>query len=208
VSEPVNTDPISLVEDAMVAAVAKAFGIGTAQSKLRKVETVPAALSPEEWGARLKISPAVYIGFLGGQAGPASVTRIEGRFMAYVVTGNSGTDELKRRRGTVSTIGAYAILAVLIPTLGELRVQGVGDLKFAGEVANLFSETFDKLGISVYSAEFRVGLRFEAVPDISAYANFTTFDADIVLSSQLPTAPIPLPDGTAAVESTVTLPIA
>ncbi|HEV2675274.1 MAG TPA: phage protein Gp37 [Aliidongia sp.] len=195
------TDPITQVEDAMVAAVHLALG-----SKLRKVETVPGGLSAEEWGARLRVSPAVYIGFLGGPAEPPNQTRIMGRFMAYVVTGNSGSDEKTRRRGTPTTIGAYPILAVLIPTLGELRVQGIGDLVFTGEVSNLFSTAFDDLGISVYAAEFKVGISFSTVPDLSQYADFTTFDADIVTQRPLPTDPIPLPDGEAALESRVTLP--
>jgi phage gp37-like protein len=194
-------DPIGTVEDAMEAALKAVLG-----TKVRSVETVPAALSPDEWGARLRQSPAVYVGFLGGAADPVGVNRIKGRFMAYIVTGNGAEGERSRRRGASDEIGAYLLLAIVISVLGNLSVRGVGTLQLTGEAANLFSEAFDELGVSVYSAEFSIGLSFPDQPDLSQYADFTTFHADIVTERPLPTDPIPLPDGEAAVESIVTLP--
>jgi phage gp37-like protein len=189
---------IATIEDTIVAALTTAFA-----GKV-KVETVPAEITAEEWGQRLRAGTAIYVAFLTANVDQAPGTgRLVGDFVVYVVSQSTGK-EIVRRRGDSVRQGAYLMVEIAVPAVHELRVPEIGTLLLVG-ITNLFSEQFDKLGLAVYAIQFRTQLAFDAA---AALQDFLTFAPQFGLPFQTdpPTGPLPLPDNQVALDAQTNLP--
>ncbi len=202
---------IAATEDAMVDAVRALLG-----QRLRTVGSVPASFSAQELHDRLRGAPAVYVGFLGGQAVPSDTAVVlDARFAVYALT-QSAAGEQARRRGDAVSIGAYDIIEAVSPRLHGLRitagdppvaVEGTGTLTFV-EAANLWAEELDRAGVSLYSATFGIQLAF-APPDIDRLGVFATFVPQYDVPPFGPRSePLSEPDTSVDAEDHVSLPTA
>jgi phage gp37-like protein len=196
---------IATIEDTMVAALTTAFA-----GKV-PVETVPAGITAEEWGQRLRAGTAVYIAWLGAETGDAMGTaRLNGEFAVYVVSESAGK-EVIRRRGNDVRQGAYLMIEIAVPAIHLLKVPGIGTLELV-RIDNLYAEPFDKLGIAVYACLFRVQLAFDAPAALQDFLTFGMQIAAIVPGAgdqppQLqPGQSLPLPDTEVSSTSQVALP--
>ena len=189
---------IATIEDTIVAALLAAF-----DNKV-KVETVPAEITAEEWGQRLRAGTAIYVAFLTANTDEAPGTgRLVGDFVVYVVSESAGK-EIVRRRGNEVRQGAYLMVEIAVPTVHNLAVPGIGTLQLV-RITNLFSEEFDKLGLAVYAIQFRTQLAFDAA---AALVDFLRFAPQFGLPNQTepPTGPLPLPDDQVALDGLTNLP--
>jgi phage gp37-like protein len=189
---------IATIEDTIVAALLAAF-----DNKV-KIETVPAEITAEEWGQRLRAGTGIYVAFLTAGTDEAPGTaRLVGDFVVYVVSESAGK-EIVRRRGNEVRQGAYLMIEIAVPTVHDLCVKGIGTLQLV-RITNLFSEEFDKLGLAVYAIQFRTQLAFDAA---AALQDFLTFAPQFGLPFQTdpPSGPLPLPDDQAALDAQTILP--
>jgi hypothetical protein len=191
---------IGEVEDAIEAKVKEVLG-----DRIRAVETLPAALDAAELKRRLRVSPAVYIAFLGGTARGENAVVIDGSFAVYFLV--SGKAEESRRRGSPINAkgGAYALIEAVLPNLQGLVVKGVGSLTL-GEVSNLFADELDNEGITLFAATFTMPLTLRLM-NADEIGKFLDFHADWIV----PPHPVPpqgtvLPDGDADTSDDVQLP--
>lgn len=183
-------------------------------TRIRTVDSIPASFSAEELADRLRLAPAVYVGFLGGQAvAEDSTTVLDAEFMVYALTQNA-SGERARRRGDPTAIGAYEIIETVVPELHGMkimagappvRVPGTGTLTFKS-LANLWAEQLDKEGVSLYAATFTVELTFtKGLP--ANIGDFIRFGAqyDIPPLSHY-AGPLPAPAAAVDAADIVTLP--
>ena len=198
---------IEAVEDAIKAKIAAVLG-----SRIRAVETLPAGLDAKELERRVRTSPAIYVSFLGGTARDETGVLIDAAFGIFFLVGGPREEERRRGAETRSTTsgvlpkgGAYSLMQAVLPHLHGLVVAGTGSLTLR-EVSNLFSDELDGLGVTLYSAEFRVPLRM-ALMNGDDLAKFLDFYADwIVPAHDIPPAGTPLPYGEADTSDDVQLP--
>jgi phage gp37-like protein len=185
---------IATVEDAIIAQLKTTLG-----NKVRAVSSAPNAFSGQEAADRLRLAPACYVGFMGGDSEGTQVTpAMDGSFVVYVVTENAAGEEA-RRRGDVTAIGAYDLVEITASVIHELTVPDIGTLMFSG-CFNLFAEELDQIGLSVYSVAFKVPM-FLPLPDLSATLNnFATFEAQYDIAPFL-THTEPLPDAATSVDA-------
>lgn len=190
---------IATVEDTMTAAAQQALGTGF------KVETVPAGITAEEWGQRLRSGTAVYIAWTGGGVGTWRGTpRILGEFSAYVISESAGK-EVIRRRGNPDRLGAYLMIEYLVPAIHDLAVDGIGTLQL-DRIDNLYSEQFDKLGIAVYQLAFNIPIEFGPVAQ-STLSDFLRFNPQFDPNdAHQNTGPLPAPPQNIGGEDLITLP--
>lgn len=176
---------IAATEDAMVAAIAALLG-----NRVRTVDTVPASFSTEELADRLRLAPAVYVGFIGGASRDENAAVIDADFVVYALTQNA-SGERARRRGDATAIGAYEIIEAVAPALHGMAItagappvaiDGTGTLSFTG-INNLWAEQLDAEGVSLYSANFRVVLTFTAAAP-GDLGDFETFSAQWDIAPQ------------------------
>jgi phage gp37-like protein len=172
---------IAQTEDCIVAAIKTLLG-----NKVKDVASVPASLSAEELVDRLRLAPAVYVGFLGGDdVSTDTNTILAAKFAVYALTENAAGEKARRRGdGSPLGIGAYDIIEAVLPTLNGMSitagappapVPGAGTL-YLEQVFNLWAEELDRKGVSLYSAAFKVNLEL-ATPGADALAPFTSFQA-------------------------------
>lgn len=121
-------------------------------------------------------TPGIYTTFLGGVA--TNRGAINGRFDVYIITRHVG-NHTARRRGDVTTIGAYEILAALIPKLHNSTVKEVGSLQLKN-VRNMFSMQIEQAyKSSFYAVTFELpNMPFPDSFDPSSLADFKTFHAE------------------------------
>lgn len=146
------------------------------QGKVRGVQTLPGDWDDEMLKRFLRAVPGVFVAFAGGAAAPAGAqeARLQSRWVAYVVTGHP--NELARRQGDAQQLGAYQLLAVVLPFLHGLNVPGVGTLSLV-DVANLYTGTIDRQALTVYAVTLGMEMGFDLVPADEALAPFETFVA-------------------------------
>lgn len=192
------------IENAIIARVQLATTVDD-QSVIRACESLPTNLTEQELTKRLRNAPAVYVSFLGGQAIRENEASIEGEFVVYFLTRNAG-GEKQRRTGDATAIGAYDLMQLCIPALQGLPVPDVGSLSLKS-VANLFAETLDAQGMSLYSAAFAIPMAFET-PELGGnIAPFERFHADWVLApGQHYDGDLPAPADAVAAQDDVNLP--
>jgi hypothetical protein len=180
---------IAEIEDAMIAAI-EGLGLG-----LRAVASVPAVFGEAEMKARAR-QPGAFVAFMGGEARKSQPLILDANFSVFylVDTGN----ELQRRRG-VTTLGdggpapsggAYLLIEIITPAVHGLKVPG-GTLLCTG-IANLFADELDRLGVSLYSANFTVPIALLA-PTAADLAELHLVHADWLMGRAPTGAPIPLP---------------
>lgn len=143
---------------------------------LRTVDSLPGPLNLDVLKDMLAHAPAVYYAFLGGTRGDVD-GYIDGRFDAFICTRHVNRDS--RRLGDQTQIGAYDIIARLLPILDGHIIHDVGRFRLT-RVTNLFSLTLDKqMGAALYG----ISLQLPNMPfiddDLQATLNdFITFHAD------------------------------
>jgi phage gp37-like protein len=190
---------IATIEDTIVSALEAAF----AGTKV-PVQTLPAGITAEEWGARLRAGTALYVAWIGASPDQAQGTaRLTGDFAVYVVSQSSGKEEI-RRRGNGVRQGAYLMIEIAVPSIHNLNVPGIGTLQL-GDIVNYYSEDFDKLGVAVYGINFRCQFAFDPA---TAVQDLLTFGSQIVEPGQtLQTGEtLPLPEAKVVSTSVTTLP--
>lgn len=164
------SDPIAQTEDALIAAAREALG-----KTVRQVEAVPGGWTMETLQRALQFAPGVYTTFQGAVAG-SSQNYLNTRFTVYCVT--KGADEQARRRGNQRVIGAYDMVALLAPTLGDMTVPGVGTLVLRG-IDNLFRDAMFELGGTVYGIQLELpNMPFDFQADLASFADFKLWHAD------------------------------
>lgn len=93
------------------------------QGKVRGVQTLPGDWDDEMLKRFLRAVPGVFLAFAGGAAAPAGAqeARLQSRWVVYVVTGHP--NELARRQGDAQQLGAYQLLALVLPFLHVLYAE-------------------------------------------------------------------------------------
>lgn len=164
---------ISTVEDYIIDKAKALFG-----NTLSAAEVLPSALNLAVLKQLVASNrtPGVYTTFLGGQGN--SRGSLNGRFDVYVITRHVGNHSA-RRRGDTTTIGAYEILAALIPKLHDATIQGVGSLELKN-VRNLFSMQLEQsFKATMYAVTFELpNMPFPNDFDPSVLGDFVIFHAE------------------------------
>ncbi|HVJ53454.1 MAG TPA: phage protein Gp37 [Aliidongia sp.] len=189
---------IAAVEDEIASALKTVLG-----PYVRACESVPAGITPEEWGDRLRATPALYVSFGGGEARPTRNPTLDGRFSVYAATGADGREE-QRRRGSKVAIGAYQLVEYVVSIIHSKQIGAYGVPQLQ-DVSNLWSEVFDSLGLTVYAATFKIPFDFPGVVDPDTLGSFQTFDGQIPFAPPAPDASIPLDPSLVAIDGDVTL---
>jgi hypothetical protein len=195
---------IATIEDAIVAALTAAM------PPHLPIETLPAGITADEWGLRLRAGTAVYVAWMGASSGQWKGTaRLDGNFAVYVVSKGVGS-EVTRRRGDDVRQGAYLMIEMAAPAVNLLPIKGIGTLELVS-IDNLYSEAFDKLGLAVYSMLFQTQLAFDKA---QALEDFTTFSAQLRFArpgehmARGEGDALPLADSAVDLDAVVTLPSA
>lgn len=171
---------LTTTESALITACQAALG-----ATVRKVGGLPGTWSMDLLRQVLQTAPAVYVAFLGGGAARGGeVATINARFAAYVCVNHA--QEPQRRHGTAQVIGAYDMLARIVPVLHNLTVAGVGTLRLVS-IDNLFGELVQELGGAVYGVVLELPLAFEYTADLDSLDDFMTFDAEYDFTPADPT---------------------
>ena len=156
---------IAKVEDAILAVVQSAL-----PGLLRDTGSLPGTWSIDLLKLLLQRAPAVYVAFNGGDLESTTLTLLNARFDVYAVV-KEPTD-FTRRRGTVTTIGAYEIIEAVTPPLNGLTIPNCGSLR-GKAITNLFTNVLTELGGTVYAVQFSLPrLPLAAQFDASTLAKF------------------------------------
>ena len=121
-------------------------------------------------------SPGVYVVFLGGPKG--RTCHINARFDVYVIVRHSG-NHIARRRGDSTTVGAYNLVAGLIPKLDGSTINEVGTLSLKG-VKNLFSMQIEEaFNAALYAITFELpNMPFPDEFDPTTLDDFITYHGE------------------------------
>ncbi len=154
------SDILTDAEAWLVARVKTLFG-----STLRQVDSLPATLDANSLKRITSGTPGVFVIFTGGKPQPAGATNaaMSGRWVFIAATSHAGK-EAPRRHGDTQQIGTYAIVARLCRGLHGQVVPGLGSLQFAG-ISNLFQDSTDLEGVSVYGVDFDLPMEFDPLDD-------------------------------------------
>lgn len=182
---------IATVETAMLDAAKTATG-----NTLQVIESIGGGWTLANLKRALQRAPGVYVAFQGAKPEQAPYL-MELRYSLYIVT--KGAQEVSRRHGSLRMIGAYDLLAQVLPALDGLVVAGTGTLRAKG-IDNLFREAMFELGGTVYALQFAMpNVAFDPQP-AETLDDFITFDAIYDIAPDDPNNP--------TAEDTVTLPAA
>lgn len=162
---------IITVEDHFIAESQKVLG-----QRIR-IDTLPSALN---LGLLKKLIPAgnaVYFAFLGGPVSDQGEAYVDGRFDAYIIVRHVG-DSDARRRGDVTTVGAYEVARRLVTQLHGSIVPDIGRIK-AKRINNLFSiQLEESFKAALYAITFEVpNMPFVFEADLASLDDFISFDA-------------------------------
>jgi len=161
---------ISDVEDDILSVINTAL-----PGKLRDSGSLPGAWSPDLLRQLLQRAPAVYVAFNGGPFRANNMCMIDARFDVYAVT--KEPQEINRRRGSLTAIGAYDIIAACAEKLHNHTIAGVGTLQGAN-LANLFANVLTQLGGTVYAMTFTLSLSLKDAFNDATLGDFITFHAE------------------------------
>lgn len=182
---------IATVETAMLDAAKAATG-----NTLQVIESIGGGWTLANLKRALQRAPGVYVAFQGAKPEQAPYL-MELRYSLYIVT--KGAQEVNRRHGSPRMIGAYDLLAQILPALDGLVVASTGTLRAKG-IDNLFREAMFELGGTVYALQFAMpNAAFDPQP-AETLDDFITFDAIDDIAPDDPNNP--------TAEDTVTLPAA
>jgi phage gp37-like protein len=165
---------ILAVEDALLAKI-KGTLMPAGDQKVRTVESLDGAWDEDALKRVLRLVPAVFVWFGGGQPASGRQASMAGDWVTYVVTSNA-SGAAARRRGDGRTAGAYELIEVLVSLLHHFNIADVGSLSFNG-IECLFNGSIDKQGVCVYAISWKLGMTFP--PEVSAdtLAPFETLQA-------------------------------
>lgn len=164
---------IETIEMALIEQVRSQLG-----DKLRDLGSLPGPLGTENLRELTRAAPAVFFAWLGGRQRPASHDiEIAGTWGMYVFTAHA-SGHVARRHGRGNDIGAYEILATVMPALNGYTIDGAGTVALRN-VENLFSLHLEtREAAAIYAAVFEVPLPMDYELDLSTLADFTTFHAE------------------------------
>ena len=164
---------ISTVENSLIALTETRLG-----KTIKKVDSLAGEFDTDTLRRLVRQAPGVFWSFLGGRLlqSPQDDTRLSAQWGMYIVTAHA-SGEKARRLGDQREIGAYDLIAQLVPYFNGMTLPGVGTLQL-GRVQNLFNGTFEKQGVAVYAASFSLPMTLE-LPVDAALDDFITFHADI-----------------------------
>ncbi|PWG62857.1 phage protein Gp37 [Spiribacter halobius] len=159
------------VEDAIIARCQTVVG-----QYVKSIEDLPGRWDERTLRAALRRVPGIYVAWSSARAeGNANQPRASARYVVYVVTGHA-SGERERRRGNSRQVGAYELLERVVPGVHGLTVDGVGTLALES-IDNLYSDRFDKEGVVVYGAAYRLAMTFPPPLDVNTLDAFTTYHA-------------------------------
>lgn len=162
---------IAAVEAAYLARVAEVLG-----ASIKPPAAIGGAWTADELKRALNNAPTVRIALAGGAIDPErQAAQLTAEFVIYVVTG--GVTEAARRLGGPQTIGAYDMLARLIPAFHGHTFAGLGTVT-AYRLDNLFTETGLDLGGAVYGIRTRLALTLPGADVAATLSQFALFHAD------------------------------
>jgi phage gp37-like protein len=165
---------ILTTEDALLAKIKGALMPAGGQ-KVRAVESLDGAWDEDALKRVLRLVPAVFVWFGGGQPAPGQQATMAGEWVTYVVTANA-SGAAARRRGDGLAVGAYELIEVLVSLLHRFVVPDVGTLTFNG-IECLFNGAVDKQGVCVYAISWKLGMTFPAEVAADTLTPFETFAA-------------------------------
>lgn len=174
-------DIISTTEDALIAKTIATVVDGDGKSLLKKVDHLPGELNLKMLRQLTAHAPGVYWSFLGGRVKDNEHdVQLNSSWMMYVITSHaSGNDA--RRRGDARQIGAYEIMAPLIPVMNNFIVPNAGALRFR-QARNLYSGELEKNSVALYAASFELLMNLSIEED-NTLDDFITFHADYDIPS-------------------------
>ncbi|SDK31994.1 phage protein Gp37 [Billgrantia gudaonensis] len=159
------------IEDAIVERCQVVVG-----EHVKTIADLPGRWNDKTLRAALRQVPGIYVAW-GGARGDGNLTQpaANSRYVVYVVTGHA-SGERERRRGNARQVGAYELLERVVPAVHGLSVKGVGSLALES-LDNLYSDLFDKEGVVVYGAAYRLNLVFPPAFDVNDLAPFEKYRA-------------------------------
>lgn len=157
------------IEDAIIARCQTVVG-----DRVKTIEDLPGRWDEKTLRAALRQVPGIYVSW-GGARGDGNLAQpaASARYVVYVVTGHASGNR-ERRRGNARQVGAYELLERIVPAVHGLTVQGVGTLAL-DSIDNLYSEHFDKQGVVIYGASYRLNLMFPPAFDVNTLDDFELY---------------------------------
>lgn len=165
--------PIDAAEDELIALI-KAKLAGT----VKKVEDAPANWTKDMVLRAIKMTPAVFVSFTGGAAKqPGSETPVMDAGFSLIVATGHASGERARRRGDTREIGAYELIATIVPLLNGYNTAA-GTLQFRG-TQPVDVSIWDLQNLMLWEIQFGLPMFAleEVVPD-GALDNFRIFHVD------------------------------
>ncbi|MCE8027541.1 DUF1834 family protein [Halomonas daqingensis] len=159
------------IEDAIIERCRKVVG-----EHVKVIDHLPGRWDQKTLRAALRQVPGVYVAW-GGARGDGDLAQpaVQNRYVVYVVTGHA-SGERERRRGNNRQVGAYELLERVVPAVHALVVPGVGSLSLES-IDNLYSDAFDKEGVVVYGAAYRLKAVFPPALQVGTLAPFEKYRA-------------------------------
>lgn len=152
---------LAKIEDAIIERCQKVLG-----DHVKTVEDLPGKWNQKTLRAALRKVPGVFVAW-GGARGDGDLARpaTQNRYVVYVVTSHA-SGERERRRGNARQVGAYELLERVVPAVHALTVPDVGSLALES-IDNLYADHFDKEGVVVYAAAYRLKVLWPAAFDVN-----------------------------------------
>lgn len=158
-------------EDRLLDIVRRTLG-----AAVKTVDGLPGDWDMEQLKRLLPRAPAVYLAFLGGAArADEHVLRVDTRWGLYTLTAHAQGSR-PRRRGDARQIGAYEMLARLLPAFHGETMSGIGTVSVE-RIDNLYTGLTDSYGVALYAAALLLPMPLP-LPDPIGLADFETFHAD------------------------------
>jgi phage gp37-like protein len=152
---------LAKIEDAIIERCQRVLG-----DHVKTVEDLPGKWNQKTLRTALRKVPGVFVAW-GGARGDGDLVQpaTQNRYVVYVVTGHA-SGERERRRGNTRQVGAYELLERVVPAVHALTVPDVGSLTLES-IDNLYADHFDKEGVVVYAAAFRMKVIWPAAFDVN-----------------------------------------
>ena len=161
---------LSAIEDRLMAETKAALTLD-GQPKYRQVSALPGELDAPMLKRLIAASPGAYWSFLGGRAEPADGgVELNGNWGLYLLTAHA-SGHGAQRRGDARQLGAYEMIARLVPRLHQLVLPGHGMLVLK-RLQNLFTAGLQSQGVSLYGLSFEMPICFSDDADLSGFASF------------------------------------
>ena len=146
---------VDICEDWIIAESDRVLG-----SQFKSIESGPGDWSEIYLNRVINCAPAIRVVFAGGQGRGGEELDIDSVWQIFIVTGQRGQSEKKRRRGDGPSVGSYRAMTLLAAWLHNQVVSAEHNV---GKVAvdslgNLWSGDLDKKAVSVVSIKLKIPL--------------------------------------------------